>query len=127
MLFRSSLFMPEIVGAGVALLDYDQDADLDVYLVNGGHYGRPDPPPVRNRLFRREPDGSYVDVTAPTGLAAAGYGMGVAVGDDDNDGATTVMRARARRWAGTAQSVNQCYCTRAQARECENRMQSIRS
>jgi hypothetical protein len=80
--------MPEIMGAGAALLDYDGDGDLDLYLVNGARHGDvPDsgPPPV-NRLYRREADGTYTDATERSGLGDPGFGMGVAVGDYDNDG-----------------------------------------
>jgi hypothetical protein len=83
-----SYFMPEIMGAGAALLDYDGDGDLDLYLVNGARHGDvPDsgPPPV-NRLYRREADGTYTDATERSGLGDPGFGMGVAVGDYDNDG-----------------------------------------
>ncbi len=79
------LALPEIMGAGVALLDYDGDGDLDLYLVNGGLVTADRPPPV-NRLYRQEADGTFVDVTAESGLGDPGNGMGVAVGDIDNDG-----------------------------------------
>jgi hypothetical protein len=85
-------FMPELMGPGVALLDFDDDGDLDIYLVNGG----PAPgvettvDPPRNRLFRQEGNGTFADVTESSGLGDTGYGMGVAVGDYDNDGAIDV-------------------------------------
>ncbi|MFQ5888710.1 MAG: CRTAC1 family protein, partial [Gemmatimonadota bacterium] len=84
----SSYYMPESIGSGGAFLDYDGDGDLDIYLVNGarrGVAGR-SRPPLRNRLFRQEADGSFTDVTEASGLGDPGYGMGVAVGDIDNDG-----------------------------------------
>jgi hypothetical protein len=74
--------LPQVMGSGVALLDFDNDGRLDVYLV---HNGGPDSP-ARNRLFRQRPDGTFQDVSAGSGLDVAGYGMGVAVGDFDNDG-----------------------------------------
>ncbi|MCP3982204.1 MAG: CRTAC1 family protein [bacterium] len=78
-----AMHMPEIMGAGVALFDYDRDGDLDVYLVQGAA-------PRTNRLFRNElvPTGSlrFADVTEGSGLDHVGFGMGVAVGDIDNDG-----------------------------------------
>jgi hypothetical protein len=75
-------FMPQIVGSGAALFDYDNDGRLDLYLVqNGGPNSR-----STNRLFHQEPDGRFTDVTAGSGLGVAGYGMGVAVGDVNNDG-----------------------------------------
>jgi hypothetical protein len=82
---------------GVALLDYNNDGLLDVFLVNGGklddpvrmpaNFARGDPA-YWNRLYRQNRDGSFTDVTAAAGLwkAANSYGMGVAVGDYNNDG-----------------------------------------
>ncbi len=83
------LLLPEIMGAGVAFLDYDGDGDLDVYLVNGGLVTADHAPPI-NRLYRQEADGTFVDVTAESGLGDAGNGMGVAIGDIDNDGRVDV-------------------------------------
>jgi hypothetical protein len=82
------LHVPEIMGAGTALFDYDQDGDLDIYLTNGALNlgGAPAPGTPVNHLFRQEPDGRFVDVTVSSGLGDPGYGMGVAVGDIDNDG-----------------------------------------
>jgi hypothetical protein len=75
-------FMPQIMGSGAALLDFDNDGLFDLYLIqNGG----PDSP-ARNRLFRQRVDGRFEDVSAGSGLDVAGHGMGVAVGDFDNDG-----------------------------------------
>jgi len=78
----------EIMVGGVALFDYDNDGDLDLYFTNG-HRQLPKllgAGNERNRLFRRDPDGRYTDVTTESGLGDVGYGMGVAVGDVDNDG-----------------------------------------
>jgi len=94
-------YMPEIMGAGAALFDYDNDGDLDVYLVQGtmldpAQHPRsakfPPPPGWKpgNRLFRNllSETGKleFVDVTEKAGVGHVGYGMGVAVGDYDNDG-----------------------------------------
>ena len=79
-----NLHLPEIIGSGAALLDYDADGDLDVYLASGNFVLGPDPAashPV-NRLFRREADGTYQDVTVESGLGDPGFGMGAAVGID---------------------------------------------
>jgi hypothetical protein len=84
----SSYYMPESIGSGGAFLDYDNDGDLDIYLLNGaGHGGKKIyQTPLKNHLFRQEADGTFLDVTEESGLGDTGYGMGVAVGDIDNDG-----------------------------------------
>ena len=78
----------ETMVAGVALLDYDGDGYLDVYLVNGAAIPslKKESPAYWNRLFHNNHDGTFTDVTEKAGVAGAGYGMGVAVGDYDNDG-----------------------------------------
>jgi enediyne biosynthesis protein E4 len=86
-----SYWMPESMGSGGAFLDYDNDGDLDIYLIQAGtHNHLPKPPSaspsLTNRLFRQEKDRTFVDVTESSGLGGPGYGMGVAVGDIDNDG-----------------------------------------
>ena len=79
---------PQTMVAGVALLDYDGDGYLDIYLVGGASLPLliKDSPVYWNRLFRNNHDGTFTDVTVKAGLAGAGYGSGVAVGDYDNDG-----------------------------------------
>lgn len=69
--------MPEIMGSGVALIDYDSDSDLDVYLVQSRG---------PNRLLRNDGSLFFSDQTEASGLGDEGYGMGVAVGDYDQDG-----------------------------------------
>jgi hypothetical protein len=78
----------ETMVAGVALLDYDGDGYLDVYVVNGAAIPslKKETPAYWNRLFHNNHNGTFTDVTERTGVAGAGYGMGVAVGDYDNDG-----------------------------------------
>src|ERR1017187_3745029 len=78
----------ETMLAGVAVLDYDGDGLLDIYFVNGASIPslRKDNEKYYNRLFHNNGDGTFTDVTARAGVAGAGYGMGVAVGDFDNDG-----------------------------------------
>ena len=84
-------YMPEILGSGVALFDYDNDGDLDIYLVQSGGFDRRQ---SNDRLYRNDlairPDGTrtlhFTDVTAASGIDARGYGMGVATGDFNNDG-----------------------------------------
>jgi hypothetical protein len=79
---------PESLGAGVALFDYDSDGYLDIYFVNNASMPglNKDGPEYRNRLYHNNRNLTFTDVTERAGLAAAGYGMGVAVGDYDNDG-----------------------------------------
>jgi len=94
-------YMPEIMGAGAALFDYDNDGDLDVYLIQGATFDEKTkpgetkfPPPKDwkpgNRLFRNEliPSGKlrFTEVTEKAGVGHTGYGMGAATGDYDNDG-----------------------------------------
>jgi enediyne biosynthesis protein E4 len=91
-------YLIETMGGGVALLDYNNDGLLDIFLVNSGQLANPMRTPETfdrqdprnwNRLYRQNADGSFTDVTQDAGLANAGdgnYGMGVAVGDYDNDG-----------------------------------------
>ncbi len=91
-------YLIETMPGGVALFDYNGDGLLDIFLVNGGRLRSPMPTPENfdrrdprywNRLYRQNRDGSFTDVTEAAGLAHAGngnYGMGVAVGDYDNDG-----------------------------------------
>ena len=82
--------MPEIVGGGVALLDYDSDGDLDVYFVQGGNVAEAwsdhSSNNSTNRLFRNDGLMQFTDVTDESGAGDRGYGMGVAVGDIDSDG-----------------------------------------
>ena len=81
--------------AGVALLDYDGDGFLDIYLVNGAEIPslKKTSPAYWNRLFHNNRDGTFSDVTEKAGVAGAGYGMGVAVGDFDNDGRPDIFLA----------------------------------
>jgi hypothetical protein len=81
-------YQPETMIAGVALVDYDGDGLLDIYLVNGAEMPSlvKTSPKYYNRLYHNNGDGTFRDVTEHAGVAGAGYGMGVAVGDYDNDG-----------------------------------------
>jgi hypothetical protein len=75
-------FMPQMMGSGAALFDFDNDGRLDLYLVqNGGPEAT-----ATNRLYRQGADGRFVDVSKGSGLDITGYGMGVAIGDVNNDG-----------------------------------------
>ena len=77
--------LPEIIGSGVALFDYDNDTALDVLHIRFPPPGSTDVP-ASNRLFRQQSDGTFIDVTEAAGIGDAGYGQGVAIGDVDNDG-----------------------------------------
>ena len=91
----SQKYLIESMGSGVGVLDYDGDGFLDIFFVNGAQIDDPmpagklpdkSPPAFWNRLFRNNGDGTFSDVTEKAGVRGAGYGMGVAVGDYDNDG-----------------------------------------
>ncbi|MGH9723439.1 MAG: CRTAC1 family protein [Candidatus Acidiferrales bacterium] len=91
----SKKYLIETMGSGVALFDYDNDGRLDIFAVNGATLSDPTAkgtipqksgPKDWNRLYHQKPDGTFEDVTQKAGLQGAGYGMGVAVGDYDNDG-----------------------------------------
>ena len=79
--------IPETIGSGAAFLDYDNDGDQDLFLVNfnywSGHEGDSSP---RHALYANDGQGRFVDVTKESGLGLSDYGMGVAVGDYDADG-----------------------------------------
>ncbi len=80
-------YLPETTGAGCAFLDYDNDGWMDIFLVNSGACDFFTPAkPLRNALYRNNRDGTFTDVTLKAGVADAGYGMGAAVGDYNNDG-----------------------------------------
>lgn len=88
-------YMLEIMGSGVGMLDYDNDDRLDIFLVNGAPIMDPTPPgtiPRKpgpaywHRLYRQTSAGKFEDVTEKAGVQGVGYGLGVAVGDYDNDG-----------------------------------------
>ena len=77
-----SYFMPESIGSGAALFDFDNDGRLDIYLL---HCVPPDSR-SRNRLFHQEADGRFKDVSEGSGLDVSGYGMAAIAGDVTNDG-----------------------------------------
>ncbi|MBA2356557.1 MAG: CRTAC1 family protein [Acidobacteria bacterium] len=80
-------YLPETCGSGCAVFDYDNDGWMDLYLVNSGPADFYTPKaPLRNALYRNNRDGTFTDVTEKAGVAGGTFGMGVAVGDYDNDG-----------------------------------------
>jgi hypothetical protein len=80
-------FMPESAGSGGALFDFDNDGHLDIYLV----HNVPSASKSKNRLYHQESGGRFRDVSEGSGLHVTGYGMGVAVGDVNNDGLPEVL------------------------------------
>src|SRR5580704_13093419 len=80
-------YLLETTGCGVAFYDYDNDGWLDIFLVNGSRLdGFPSGQAPTSHLFKNNRDGTFTDVTAKAGVARAGWGQGVCIGDYDNDG-----------------------------------------
>ena len=85
-------FSPETVGGGCGFIDYDNDGWMDIYLVNSGRCDFFNPnPPLRNALYHNNRDGTFTDVTEKAGVPGGGYGMGIAVGDYDDDGFADIV------------------------------------
>jgi enediyne biosynthesis protein E4 len=81
----SKNYIIEVVGCGVAFLDYDNDGWVDLFVLSGTRLDR-DPPGATNRLYKNNRDGTFTDVTAKAGLVRTGWASAVTVGDYDNDG-----------------------------------------
>jgi len=80
-------YIVETVTAGVALFDFDNDNDMDIYFLNGAPLrGTVSSDTPRNALFRNDGDWRFTDVTGASGAGDTGYGLGVAIGDYDSDG-----------------------------------------
>src|SRR5712692_441056 len=96
----SQKYLPESMGGGVAMFDYNNDGRLDLFFVTGARLRDPMPrgalpdksdPRFWNRLYRNSGDGTFTDVTEAAGVQGTAYGMGVATGDYDNDGYTDLL------------------------------------
>ncbi len=80
-------YIVENVSSGLALFDYDNDGDIDIYFLSGGALkGTNYETPPRNAMYRNDGNWKFTDVTEPSGLGDPGHALGVAVGDYDNDG-----------------------------------------
>jgi enediyne biosynthesis protein E4 len=80
-------YMPETMGAGGLIFDYDSDGWPDIFLVNGGSFADPKvAAAARHRLYRNNGNGKFTDVTATSGIAVSDYAMGACSADFDNDG-----------------------------------------
>ncbi|GAH11696.1 unnamed protein product, partial [marine sediment metagenome] len=77
----------ETVSAGLALFDYDNDGDIDIYFLNGAALkGTEYEKPPKNALYRNDGNLKFTDITESSGTGDTGFGLGVTVGDYDNDG-----------------------------------------
>ncbi len=83
--FSAERRLVETMGSGGALFDFDNDGDLDIYLVQGNALSTSPEPPPKNRLYRND-DGSFTDVTESANVGDTGYGLGAVAADYDGDG-----------------------------------------
>ncbi len=89
---RTKNYIVETLGSGVAFIDYDNDGNLDLFVVNGSRLeGFPKGEEPTNHLYRNEGHGTFKDVTRESGLTRTGWGQGVCAGDIDNDGFTDLF------------------------------------
>jgi hypothetical protein len=82
---EKSAYILEVMGAGCAFIDYDNDGWIDIFMLSGRRLEGV-PSGASNRLYKNNRDGTFTDVTEKAGLSDAGWAMGVCVGDYDNDG-----------------------------------------
>ena len=92
-------YLPQTMGGGVAVFDYNNDGLLDIYVVNGATMPAlvKDGPQYSDRLFRNNGDGTFTDVTATAGVSGQGFSIGVTIGDYDNDGFEDIFVAGVHR------------------------------
>ncbi len=79
-------YLPETMGSGVCVLDFDNDGWQDIFFVNSADWPEHSSENVTSALYHNNHDGTFTDVTRGSGLGASMYGLGCAVGDFDNDG-----------------------------------------
>ena len=84
-------WMPEVLGAAVAVIDVNRDGAADIILGNSGRFGQKRPQNAQNRLLLNDGTGKFTDQTEAWNLIGSSYGMGIAVGDFNNDGWTDVV------------------------------------
>ncbi len=116
---RDPFFMPLSIGSGVALLDYDDDDRLDIYLIHDAGPGSG----AKNQLFHQNSRGSFDNVSDGSGLDVDGYGMGVAVGDVNNDGKVDLVvtdYARVRLYVNDSKGTQPKFIDATQASGLEN-------
>ncbi len=96
---KGEFHQPELMLGGVAVLDYNNDGCMDIFVSNGGDMPSlmKTGPEFYNRLFRNNCDGTFTEVTEQAGVAGNGYSMGVAIGDYDNDGYSDIFVAGLNR------------------------------
>ena len=83
---NGNFYIIETMGGGVALFDYDNDSDLDLYLTQGNNLAADLDPTLTNKLFENDGTGIFKDVTLKSGSGDSSYSLGVATGDYNNDG-----------------------------------------
>jgi hypothetical protein len=85
-------YLPETMGPGCAFFDYDNDGWMDLYITNSGpaDFWQPKKP-IRNALYKNNRDGTFTDVTEKAGVSGGTFGMGVAIGDYNNDGWSDIL------------------------------------